>query len=173
MQFSFDPKLRDIAFKVEDGARLTFDEGLALYATEDLNALGKLADTVRRKKHGKVTYYNVNRHFNHTNICVADCKFCGFYKRARQEGAYTHSVTDAIGIARTAVGEGATELHIVGGLNSKLPFEYYIDLFSSLKKEFPRLHLKALTMVELDFMARFYKMSDEDLIEKLHAAGMD
>jgi aminodeoxyfutalosine synthase len=173
MQFSFDPNLRDIAFKVEDGERLTFDEGMSLYQTTDLNALGKLADTVRRKKHGLTTYYNVNRHFNQTNICVADCKFCGFYRRARAEDAYTHSVTDAIEIARTAVGEGATEIHIVGGLNSKLPFDYYIDLFSSLKREFPTLHLKALTMVELDFMARFYKMSDEDLIGRLHAAGMD
>jgi aminodeoxyfutalosine synthase len=173
MQFSFDSQLREIAFKVEDGERLSFDEGLALFRTQDLNALGKLADTVRRKKHGLTTYYNVNRHFNYTNICVADCKFCGFYKRARQEGAYTHSVADAIEIARTAVGEGATELHIVGGLNSKLPFEYYTDLFSSLKREFPGLHLKALTMVELDFFARFYKMSDEGLIDRLHAAGMD
>ena len=117
-------------------------------------------------KHGLTTYYNVNRHFNHTNICVADCKFCGFYKRARQEGAYTHSVEEGIEIARSAVDEGATELHIVGGLNSKLPFEYYTDLFSSLKREFPKLHLKALTMVELDFFARFYKMSDEDVIEQ-------
>jgi len=162
MQFSFDPNLRDIADKVADGERLTFDEGISLYRTDDLNALGKLAGYVRIKKHGRVTYYNVNRHFNHTNICVADCKFCGFYKRAREEGAYTHSVQEGIDIARTAVAEGATELHIVGGLNSKLPFEYYTDLFSSLKREFPKLHLKALTMVELDFMARFYKMSDED-----------
>jgi aminodeoxyfutalosine synthase len=173
MQFSFDPNLREIADKIEDGERLTFDEGLALYNTTDLNALGKLADHVRRLKHGLTTYYNVNRHFNHTNICVADCKFCGFYRRARAEDAYTHSVEEALDIARAAVGEGATELHIVGGLNTKIPFSYYTDLFSSLKREFPRLHLKALTMVELDFMARFYKMSDEDLIEKLHAAGMD
>src|SRR5258708_3702192 len=173
MQFSFDRNLIDIAFKVEDGERLTFEEGVALYETTDLNALGKLADTVRRRRHGLTTYYNVNRHFNHTNICVADCKFCGFYKRARQEGAYTHSVEEGIEIARAAVAEGATELHIVGGLNSKLPFDYYTDLFSSLKREFPKLHLKALTMVELDFMARFYKMSDEELIDKLHAAGID
>ncbi|MBK9765760.1 MAG: aminofutalosine synthase MqnE [Chloracidobacterium sp.] len=173
MQFSFDPKLRDIADKVEDRERLTFDDGLSLFATDDLNALGKLADTVRRQKHGLTTYYNVNRHFNHTNICVADCKFCGFYRRARQEDAYTHSIDEGIEIAREAVAEGATELHIVGGLNSKLPFSYYTDLFSSLKKEFPRLHLKALTMVELDFFARFDKMSDEDVIDKLHAAGMD
>src|SRR5688500_7992455 len=107
MQFSFDPNLREIADKVEDGERLDFEDGLALYLSEDLIALGKLADTVRRRKHGLTTYYNVNRHFNHTNICVADCKFCGFYKRAREEGAYTHSVNDAIEIARTAVGEGA------------------------------------------------------------------
>src|SRR3954462_2561283 len=172
MQFSFDPKLIDIAFKVEDGERLTFDEGMSLYNTSDLDALGKLADTVRRRKHGLTTYYNVNRHFNHTNICVADCKFCGFYKRARQDGAYTHTVDEGVDIARKAVAEGATELHIVGGLNTKLPFSYYTDLFSSLKHEFPKLHLKALTMVELDFMARFYKMLAEDLIDQLHAAGM-
>lgn len=173
MQFSFDANLREITEKVEDGERLTFDDGISLYETGDLNALGKLADFVRRKKHGRTTYFNVNRHFNHTNICVADCKFCGFYRRARAKDAYTHSVEEALEIARTAVDEGATELHIVGGLNSKLPFTYYTDLFLSLKREFPKLHLKALTMVELDFMARFYKMSDEDVIEKLHAAGMD
>jgi aminodeoxyfutalosine synthase len=173
MHFSFDRKLLEIVEKIDDRERLSFDDGMSLFATGDLNALGKLADTVRRRRHGLTTYYNVNRHFNHTNICVADCKFCGFYRRPRAEDAYTHSVADAIKIARTAVGEGATELHIVGGLNSKLPFDYYIDLFSSLKREFPGLHLKALTMVELDFMARFYKMSDEDLIGQLHAAGMD
>jgi len=122
--------------KAAAGDRLTFDEGMSLYQTNDLNALGKLADTVRRKKHGLTTYYNVNRHFNHTNICVADCKFCGFYKRARQEGAYTHSVQEGIDIARTAVAEGATELHIVGGLNTKLPFSYFTDLLSSLKAKF-------------------------------------
>ena len=173
MDFSHDKILRAIAPKVERGERLTFAEGLALYETDDLPALGKLADFARRKLHGRATYYNVNRHFNHTNICVADCKFCGFYRRARAEDAYTHSVADALKIAGDAVREGATELHIVGGLNSKLPFSYYTDLFSSLKREYPKLHLKALTMVELDFFARFYKMSDEDVIEQLKAAGMD
>ena len=139
MQFSFDTNLNFIAEKVEANERLTFDEGIDLYNTDDLNALGKLADSVRRKKHGKTTYYNVNRHFNHTNICVADCKFCGFYRRARQEDAYTHSIDEGIEIARNAVNEGATELHIVGGLNSKLPFEYYTDLFSSLEARISRL----------------------------------
>ena len=173
MQFSFDTNLNKIAAKVEAGERISFDEGMELFATEDLNALGKLADFVRRKKHGKTTYFNVNRHFNYTNICVADCKFCNFYRRSRDADAYTHNVEEGLQIARNAVNEGATELHIVGGLNTKIPFNYYTDLFTSLKKEFPALHIKAFTMVELDFFARFYKMSDEELIDKLKAAGMD
>jgi aminodeoxyfutalosine synthase len=173
MLFSFDPKLTEIGEKVSAGERLSFDDGLALFKTADINSLGRLADSVRRQKHGLTTYYNVNRHFNHTNICVADCKFCGFYRRSRQEDAYTHSIEEAVEIARRAVNEGATELHIVGGLNTKLPFEYYTGLFSTLKKEFPQLHLKALTMVELDFFARFYKMSDEEVINRLKEAGMD
>src|SRR5688572_3700143 len=142
MLISFEPQLREIAAKVEDGERLTFDEGVALYRSNDLNAIGKLADHVRRRKHGLTTYFNVNRHFNHTNICVADCKFCGFYKRARQEGAYTHSIQEGIDIARTAVAEGATELHIVGGLNTKLPFSYYTDLFLRSSANFPNFTLK-------------------------------
>jgi aminodeoxyfutalosine synthase len=173
MRFSDDPKLRNIALKVEAGERLSFDEGLELYRTDDLAALARMADLVRRRMHGRTTYYNVNRHFNHTNICIADCKFCGFYRRARAADAYTHAVDDAVRIAGEAVAEGATELHIVGGLNSKLPWSYYTDLLSSLKRTYPALHLKAFTMVELDFFASFYKMSDEDVINQLHAAGMD
>ncbi|MER3430948.1 MAG: aminofutalosine synthase MqnE [Blastocatellia bacterium] len=173
MTFSFDPNLYRIFEKIEAGERLSFNDGLALFSTTDLNGLGRLADFVRRKKHGRTTYFNVNRHFNHTNICVADCKFCGFYRRSRAADAYTHTIEEAVEIARRAVNEGATELHIVGGLNTKLPFQYYTELFSTLKREFPLLHLKALTMVELDFFARFYKMSDEEVIERLKAAGMD
>lgn len=173
MQFSHDKKINLISEKVERGERLSFDEGIALYETDDLNALGKLADFVRRQLHGKATYYNVNRHFNYTNVCVADCKFCGFYRRSRAEDAYTHSIEEALKIAGDAVKEGATELHIVGGLNTKLPYQYYIDLFKSLKRDFPRLHLKAFTMVELEFFARFYKKADEDLIREFKEAGMD
>ncbi|MCA1816807.1 MAG: aminofutalosine synthase MqnE [Acidobacteria bacterium] len=173
MQFSHDPRLNDIAARVGAGERLTFDDGLALYATDDLAALGKLADSVRRRLHDRRTYFNVNRHFNYTNVCYADCKFCNFYRTPRQPDAYTHSVEEALKIAGEAVEEGATELHIVGGLNTKLPFSYYTDLLSSLKRDYPRLHLKAFTMVELDHMTYFYKMRDEDVIERLKDAGMD
>ena len=173
MNLSHDPKLNDVAAKVETGERLSFSDGLALYATNDLAALAKLADTVRRRLHGQRTYFNVNRHFNYTNVCYADCKFCGFYRTPRQPDAYTHSVEEAVRIAGEATGEGATELHIVGGLNTKLPFRYYTELLTNLKRSYPALHLKAFTMVELDHMAGFYKMSDEDVIAELKAAGMD
>ena len=173
MIFSHDQKLAEIAERVEDGERLTFADGVALFATDDLTALGKLADTLRRSKHGKVTYFNVNRHFNPTNVCYADCKFCGFYRTPRQPDAYTHNIDDSLRIAGEAVSEGATELHITGGLNTKLPFSYFTDLLSSLKKQYPQLHLKAFTMVEFDHFAGFYKMADEDVIQKLIEAGLD
>jgi aminodeoxyfutalosine synthase len=173
MNFSHDAKLNALAARVEAGERLSFEDGLTLFGTDDLPALGRLADSVRRRLHGRVTYFNVNRHFNPTNVCYADCKFCGFFRTPRQPDAYTHNIEDSLKIAGEAVREGATELHIVGGLNTKLPFGYFTDLLSSLKKHYPQLHLKAWTMVELDHFARFYKMSDEEVIERLKAAGMD
>ncbi len=173
MNFSHDLNLNEMAAKVEGGERLTFEDGLKLYATDDLAALAKLADIVRRRLHGRTTYFNVNRHFNPTNVCYVDCKFCGFFRTPRAVDAYTHNIDESLRIAGEAVRDGATELHIVGGLNTKLPFAYYTDLLSALKREYPQLHLKAFTMVELDHFARFYKMSDDDVIEQLIRAGMD
>src|SRR5688572_20399572 len=173
MSFSHDPKLNEISAKVRTGQRLTFEDGVALFSTDDLNALGKTADSVRRHKHGRTTYFNVNRHFNPTNVCYVDCKFCGFYRTPRQPDAYTHNIDDSLKLAGQAVNEGATELHITGGLNTKLPFSYFTDLLSALKKQYPQLHLKAFTMVEFDHFAHFYKMQDEAVINKLIEAGLD
>src|SRR6266498_2294058 len=173
MNFSHDSTLAAVAEKVEGGKRLSSEDGLALFATDDLPALGKLADSVRRRKHGRTTYFNVNRHFNPTNVCYVDCKFCGFFRTPRQPDAYTHNIDDSLRIAGQAVSEGATELHITGGLNTKLPFSYFTDLLSSLKEQYPQLHLKAFTMVELDHFAHFYKMRDEDVIHRLIEAGLD
>ena len=173
MNFSHDDNLNELAAKVERSERLSFEEGVKLYATNDLAALAKLADTVRRRMHGRTTYFNVNRHFNPTNVCYVDCKFCGFFRTPRAVDAYTHNIDESLRIAGEAVKEGATELHIVGGLNTKLPFSYYTDLLSSLKRQYPQLHLKAFTMVELDHFARFYRMSDDEVIGQLITAGMD
>ena len=173
MKFSHDRILVAIAEKVEAGERLSFADGLALFATDDLPALGKLADSVRRKKHGRRTFFNVNRHLNPTNVCYVDCKFCGFYRTPRQPDAYTQNIEDSLRVAGAAVNEGATELHITGGLNTKLPFSYFTDLLSGLKQNYPQLHLKAFTMVELDHFAHFYKLSDEEVIGRLIEAGLD
>lgn len=173
MNFFSDLKLAAVAEKVHGGERLSFEDGVNLFATDDLTGLGKLADTVRRQKHGRTTYFNVNRHFNPTNVCYADCKFCGFYRTPRQPDAYTHNIDDSLRIAGEAVKEGATELHITGGLNTKLPFSYFTDLLTALKSQYPQLHLKAFTMVELDHFAHFYKMPDEDVIATLINAGLD
>jgi aminodeoxyfutalosine synthase len=168
-----DRNLKQIAAKVEEGSRLSFDDGVALFKSPDLHGLGRLADTVRRGRHGLATYFNVNRHLNPTNICYADCKFCSFFRKPRESGGYTHSIDECVRMAAQAREQGATELHIVGGLNTFLPFSYFTDLLSTLKRSFPEMHLKAFTMVELDYFARFYKMADEEVIEKLKAAGMD
>src|SRR5437899_6884943 len=173
MSFSHDPKLSEIAKKVDREERLSLADGLALYATDDLNALGELGDKVRRRRHGRTTYFNVNRHFNPTNGCYVDCKFCGFFRTPRQPDAYTHNIDDSLRIAGQAVAERTSELHITGGLNTKLPFSYFTDLLSSLKKHYPQLHLKAFTMVELDHFAHFYKMKDEEMIQQLIDAGLD
>lgn len=173
MKFSHDRILTAVAEKVEAGERLSFADGLALFATDDLPALGKLADSVRRRKHGHRTFFNVNRHLNPTNVCYVDCKFCGFYRTPRQPDAYTHNIEDSLRVAGEAVKEGATELHITGGLNTKLKFSYFTELLSGLKQNYPQLHLKAFTMVELDHFAHFYKMSDEEVIGQLIEAGLD
>ncbi|MBI1760588.1 MAG: aminofutalosine synthase MqnE [Acidobacteria bacterium] len=171
--YFLDRDLLPIAEKVSAGERLSFDDGMTLFRSHDLHGVGRLADIVRRRKHGLATYFNVNRHLNPTNYCYADCKFCGFFVKHNQEGGYTHSLEESLNVARAATAQGATELHIVGGLNTRLPFSYYTDLLAALKREFPKLHLKAFTMVELDFFAKFYKMTDEEVIAKLTAAGMD
>src|SRR5215470_16586252 len=171
--FLLDPALAQIADKVMADERLSFEDGLALYHSHDLHGVGRMADVFRRRKHGLKTYFNVNRHLNPTNYCYADCKFCSFFVKHNQEGGYTHNIEECLKIARDAWRQGATELHVVGGLNTRLPFSYFTDMLSAVKQEFPQLHLKAFTMVELDFFAGFYKMSDEEVIEKLKAAGMD
>ena len=173
MTFLTESSLKEIADKVAGGERLSFHDGVALFNSNDLNGLGKLADTVRRRQHGRTAYFNVNRHFNPTNVCYVDCKFCGFFRTPRQPDAYTHNIDDSLRIAGQAVSEGATELHITGGLNTKLPFSYFTDLLSSLKRQYPQLHLKAFTMVELDHFTHFYKMRDEDVIQQLIDAGLD
>lgn len=174
MQASFfSAELKPIADKVERQERLSFEDGVALFASDDLVSIGAMANLVRQRINGDFTYYNVNRHMNYTNICVSDCAFCGFYRRIKDPEGYEWSVQECVEVAAKAYNEGARELHIVGGLHPRLQFDYYSSLLSELKSHFPDMHLKAFTMVEIDHLVRTCRMTDEEVIRGLITAGLD
>ena len=168
-----DRRLEPIAQKVLAAERLTGDDGLALFQSHDLLALGWLANHVRERRHGNVCYFNVNRHINPTNVCVAHCKLCAFGRSPDAPGAYTFALDEVFERAAVGVAEGATEFHIVGGLHPDLPFDYYLDLIRGLKQRFPHVHLKAFTMVEVHYYARISKLSIRDTLLKMKEAGVD
>src|SRR6266850_1257346 len=122
-----DQRLKPIADKVLAGERLNFDDGIMLYRSPDLLAAGWLANHVRERKHGNITYYNVNRHINPTNICVAHCKLCAFGRDPDAPGAYNLALDEIYARAEQGVREGALEFHIVGGLHPDLPLEYFLE----------------------------------------------
>ncbi|MGB0123823.1 MAG: aminofutalosine synthase MqnE [Silvibacterium sp.] len=171
--FTDDERLQPIATKVLDGERLTFEDGVALYGSADILAVGWLANYVREKMHGDVAYFNVNRHINPTNVCVAACRLCAFGRKKGGEGSYTMALEQAWETAASGYSEAVTEFHIVGGLHPDLPFEYFLDLISGLKERFPKVHIKAFTMVEIAFLARRAKLSIPETLEKLKDAGVD
>src|SRR5580698_6168763 len=168
-----DARLRPVATRVLAGERLNAADGIALYESHDLLAVGWLANFVREKKHGNVTYFNVNRHINPTNVCVAHCKLCAFGRSPDSPGAYNFALDEIYKRAGEGVAEGATEFHIVGGLHPDLPFEYYLTLIRGLKERFPQVHLKAFTMVEVGYYARLTKSSIRDTLLAMKAAGVD
>jgi aminodeoxyfutalosine synthase len=135
--------------------------------------VGWLANYVREKRHGNVCYFNVNRHINPTNVCVAHCRLCAFGRDPSAAGAYTYALEEIYGRAEQGVREGATEFHIVGGLHPDLPFEYFLDMIRGLKQRCPSVHLKAFTMVEVGYFARIAKLSPRETLLALKRAGVD
>jgi len=168
-----DRRLEPIREKVEAGERLSFDDGLALYRTSDILALGYLANIVRERKHGSVTYFNVNRHINPTDVCVASCRLCAFGKQKRDPKSYTMSLEQVWETAGRGWSEKITEFHIVGGLHPELNLEWFCQMLSGLKERYPEIHLKAFTMVEIGYFARREKTSVRRVLERLRDAGMD
>ncbi len=168
-----DARLRAIAAKVEAGERLGFDDGVALYRSPDVLAVGWMANAVRERMHGDTAYFNVNRHINPTNVCVASCRLCAFGRKKDAAGTYTMALEEAWATAGSGLSEAVTEFHIVGGLHADLPFEYFEELVRGLKERFPKVHVKAFTMVEIAFFAKLYKMTVEETLRRLKAAGVD
>ena len=168
-----DARLRPIAAKVLEGERLSFEDGVALYRSGDILAVGWLANYIREKLHGDVAYFNVNRHINPTNVCVAACRLCAFGRKKGTDGSYTMALEQAWETAASGYSEAVTEFHIVGGLHPDLPLEYFLDLVTGLKQRFPKVHIKAFTMVEVAFLARRAKLTIPQTLERLKASGVD
>ena len=179
-----DPALDAIAAKVDAGERLSIEDGLRLFETPDVWTVLELADRVRRRLHGDAAYFNINRHLNYSNVCALSCKFCEFYRKAGDEGAYTRDMAYVREQVRQAVEGGATEMHSVGGLHPKLPWEYYPELVSTIKQTARELgsdlHVKAFTAVEIVHLARIAKVYDVSdrpagirwVLKRLKAAGL-
>ena len=168
-----DLTLQAISGKVGRGERLTFDDGLALYRSPDILAVGWLANSVRERLHGNLAYFNVNRHINPTNVCVASCRLCAFGRKKGAADTYTMALEEAWETAGQGLTEAVTEFHIVGGLHPDLPFEYFLDLVRGLKVRFPQVHVKAFTMVEVSFFAKRSKRSIAEVLRLMKEAGVD
>lgn len=179
-----DARLDAIRARIDAGERLTLDDGMTLYETPDLWGVFELANAVRERLHPGVAYYNINRHLNYSNICALSCKFCEFYRKKGGEGAYTHDMASVAEEARKACVSGATEMHIVGGLQPYLPWEYYPELIRTIKRVAAGhgvdLHVKAFTAVEIVHLAKIAKKYRRDdrresirlILSELKSAGL-
>ncbi len=165
--------LTPIREKLDAGLRLSFDDGLQLFATPDVAALGALANRERERRWGDLTFFNRNVHINATNVCEADCIFCSFSRlKTGDAAAYTMSLEQALSRIRALKDELITEVHIVNGLNPDLPWAYYTELLRAIKQERPDLHLKCFTAVEIAYFSEKYGMSVHQVLEELVAVGL-
>ena len=166
--------LSAIAEKVDARERLSFEDGVTLFNSTDLLALGWIANRERERRHGARTYFNHNLRLEATNVCEASCLFCSFARlKEGMPGSHTMSVEQILAKLRQRAGEPVTEVHIVNGLHPGLPFSYYTDLLSGLKKVRPGIHLKCFTAVEIAFFADHYGKTDTQVLQELKAAGLD
>lgn len=165
-------RIRDIAEKIENGVRLSREDAVALFESDDLISIGRLARSVKRRKSGHYAYFNVNRHINLTNVCISRCAFCAFSRHTNDADAYALSVDDVLRIAMDARQSGITELHIVSGLHPELPFEYYLRVIRALSDAMPEIHIKAFTAVEIEYFSRISGLSVRDVLTELKRAGL-
>lgn len=178
-----DPALEPLREKVQAGERLSLEDGLTLYRTRDIFTVGELANLVRERRHGRIAYYNINRHINYTNYCVLRCKFCSFYRSPdgrtgltalSNTPGYEYSIEQIVRAAAEAAAQGATEVHIVGGLHPRLPFEFYTDMCRAIRERCPGLHIKAFTAIEIVHFTRISRprRSLSEVLIALKEAGL-
>ncbi|NOY53527.1 MAG: aminofutalosine synthase MqnE [Deltaproteobacteria bacterium] len=164
--------LDSIQEKVKRDERISTEEARILLESKDLLGLGRIASIRRKAKNGKRAYFIVNRHINHTNICVNRCRFCAFSRNADAPDAYTMDLSEVLARAEAGAAEGASEFHIVGGLHPDLPFDYYLKLLSGLRDRFPKIHIQAFTAVEIDYFTKLTGRPLPEILRNLKEAGL-
>ncbi len=168
--------MQGIKNRILSGKRLTKEEAIRLFESDDIFTLGKLASHAAKKKNGSKAYFIRNIHINPTNICVNRCKFCAFSRSKGEEGAYELTIEEILKKLRPFTHSYIhpfTEVHIVGGLHPDWPFEYYLEMLSSIKKHFPKLQIKAFTATEIEYMSRISGKSVFDTLTALKKHGID
>jgi aminodeoxyfutalosine synthase len=163
-----DSHLEPIWVKVKAGDRLDRNDGLTLFATDDLLGVGRMADHVKRGREGERVYFVINRHITPTNVCVLSCAFCGFARKPGAAGAYEHTIEDMVAMVK---GE-TREVHIVGGHHPEWPFEYYERMIQAIHAAHPTVQIKAFTAAEIDYFWRRWKIEPADALARLKAAGL-
>jgi len=166
-------ELEDIARKVGAGERLEAPDGVRLLKSNDLLAVGGLADLARRRKHGDKVYFILNRHINHTNVCVNRCKLCAFGRDEGDPGAYTMSLDEVERKALEFRGRNISEIHIVGGLNERLGLDYYKEMLRRVSRALPGVKIQSFTAVEVDYLAKSHHLPVEEVLRELMEAGLD
>jgi aminodeoxyfutalosine synthase len=164
--------LSDIHDKIENGERLDYDNGVRLFESPELAAVGLMANEVRIRRHGHHTFYNINQHVNYTNICLYSCKFCAFAAKEGEERAYLMTGDDVESKVRAELHRPVTEVHMVAGIHPNIPYAWYCDTLRAIKDAYPHIHLKCWTAVEIDFMARLSRKPLPEIFADLHAAGL-
>jgi len=166
-------ELRPIAEKVEARQRVSEADALILYRSNELNAIGIIANVVREQKNGNYATYIHNRYINYSNICVLSCQFCAFAAKKRDAHAFEYAIEEIIGTVREALGLGITEVHMVGGLHPTLKKDWYLELLRRLRELDPNLHIKAFTAIEVRHLAqRIFRMSIRETLELLRETGL-
>jgi cyclic dehypoxanthinyl futalosine synthase len=160
--------------RIASGGRLNADEALLLYRQAPTYWLGRMADAVRRRKHpdGLVTYI-IDRNVNYTNVCVARCNFCAFYREVGAEGGYVLGFEEIFKKIEETRALGGVQLLMQGGHNPDLPLAWYEDLFRAVKQKFPDFKLHALSPPEVLHISRMSKLPVREVIDRLIAAGLD
>jgi len=168
------PELRKVGEKILSKERLSEEDGLLLFEQASLPYVGVLANLVRERLHGDITYFNRNFHIEPTNVCVFSCKFCSYSRLyAHREEGWELTADQMMDIVRSYDGKPVTEVHIVGGVHPKMNLSFFTDLVRQIKAHRPGLHIKGFTPVELDYMIRKAKLSIEEGMKLFHEAGLD